>query len=82
MYSSGVYHEASCSSTNLDHAVLAVGYDTINSLPYYIVKNSWGMGWGQQGYILMTRNGKNNCGIASAGIYPTEPPQSTTAKSC
>jgi len=74
LYKSGVYYEPACSSSRLDHGVLAVGYGSDTSVTpaadYFIVKNSWGTSWGQKGYIWMARGRNNNCGIATQAAYP------------
>jgi len=70
-YKSGVY-KADC-GTKLDHGVLAVGYDKLNDLDYWIVKNSWSANWGDEGYILIEK-GKDTaggeCGILLSASYP------------
>lgn len=62
-YTGGVLSEA-C-GTKLDHGVLLVGYDD-NS---WLVKNSWGATWGDNGYVRLTKNG-NECGILNQPVYP------------
>jgi KDEL-tailed cysteine endopeptidase len=61
---------------NLDHGVLVVGYGTefLTSIPYWKVKNSWGTGWGEKGYIRIKRDDNDTtggvCGIAISASYP------------
>ena len=73
LYSSGIF-TAKC-GTNLDHAVLLVGYGTDEkNQNYYILKNSWGESWGEEGYMYLARgnynNGEGQCGVLMAGAYP------------
>ncbi|XP_051113846.1 cysteine proteinase 3-like [Andrographis paniculata] len=70
-YKNGVYTSTSCGSTPMDvnHAVLAVGYGVENGIPYWLIKNSWGADWGDDGYFKMEM-GKNMCGVATCASYP------------
>merc|ERR1712241_481134 len=65
-YSGGIV--TSGCGTNLDHGVLAAGYDSTQG--YYLVKNSWGRSWGDAGYLKISTSG-NVCGIHSQPSYPT-----------
>jgi len=67
-YSSGVL--TSGCGTNLDHAVLAVGYGTENGNDYWLVKNSWGTSWGMNGYIKIG-SATNQCGVLNQAGYPS-----------
>ena len=73
LYAGGVYESAQCKNQpqDVNHAVLAVGYGVAkeDDRKYWIIKNSWGEGWGVNGYFMMTR-GKNMCGVADCASYP------------
>ncbi|KAM3613016.1 uncharacterized protein V6R79_018812 [Siganus canaliculatus] len=60
-YQSGIIQHH-CSSHWSNHAVLIVGYDTTEDIPYWIVQNSWGTTWGDKGYVYI-KIGGNVCGM-------------------
>uniref|UniRef100_A0A4W4DPR2 Cathepsin L.1 n=1 Tax=Electrophorus electricus TaxID=8005 RepID=A0A4W4DPR2_ELEEL len=65
LYDSGDSSPMMCSSTDLDHGVLVVGYGSDSGQVI-----NWGIDWGQEGYIMMSRNKHNQCGITTASSYP------------
>ena len=72
-YSSGIYddHECFTDDEHLDHAVLVTGYGTENGKDFWNVKNSWGTGWGDEGYIRFARgNDDNICGVLDVPLIP------------
>jgi len=69
-YSGGIF-DGACKDVN--HAVIAVGYGVApDGTEYFIVRNSWGTTWGENGYIKVKRNAKNNnsCFIANYFVQP------------
>lgn len=83
VYRGGVYNEPACNTDRPTRAVLIVGYGTNSGQDYWIVKNSFGAAWGASGYIFMSRNNNNNCGIASFALAvsndPLPPPSTALA---
>lgn len=71
-YKSGVFADKLC-GTSLNHGVAVVGYGTQGTENFWIVRNSWGASWGEQGYIRMSRDIQTNtglCGICMAASAP------------
>jgi hypothetical protein len=78
-YKQGIIDSKEC-TPDVDHAVLAVGYGTYTNSEgklddYFILKNSWGKYWGEQGYARITANrskfGKGMCGIYVESYIPS-----------
>ncbi|CAN6177026.1 unnamed protein product [Urochloa humidicola] len=80
-YTSGIFNGV-C-GLKLDHGVTAVGYGSEDGNDFWIVKNSWGPGWGEGGYIRMARNvflPMGKCGIAMDASYPVKNGPNPAAK--
>ncbi|XP_051535503.1 dipeptidyl peptidase 1-like [Myxocyprinus asiaticus] len=76
-YKEGIYHHTGLRDTNnpfelTNHAVLLVGYGKCHKTgeKYWIVKNSWGNGWGENGYFRI-RRGTDECAIESIAVATT-----------
>jgi len=65
-YSSGTIWR-NCGA-DLDHAVLAVGWQKVAGIESFIVRNSWGADWGLNGYVMISANEKANKGQGVCGI--------------
>ena len=74
LYKSGVYDDLDC-GTELDHGVLLIGYgyDKNYDMDYWIIKNSWGKNWGENGYIRIKRNIDDNRGLCGIAMQPSIP---------
>jgi cathepsin L len=68
-YTGGIITSSDC-GTDTDHAVLAVGYGSENGVDYFLVKNSWGPAWGENGYVrLGMAPGAGICGCQHSPIF-------------
>lgn len=77
-YSSGIVTDKSCCQ-QLNHGVLVVGYKDANESNdqqgSWIVKNSWGSGWGESGFFRLSQESSKPagaCGIYQAASYPVK----------
>ena len=73
-YKEGIYSDYNCGD-QLDHGVLVVGYgtDEVQNMDYWLVKNSWGKLWGEEGYIRILRNIDDKNGLCGIAMQPTIP---------
>ena len=73
-YQSGIYNDIDC-GYELDHGVLLVGYgyDFELDMKYWIIKNSWGEEWGDNGYIRIQRNIDDSRGLCGIAMQPSIP---------
>lgn len=72
LYSEGIYTPApNQTKSGYDHAVLLVGYGSLGpGKDYWLIKNSWSEGWGEDGYAKLARNTNDFFKLAAVGIYP------------
>ena len=74
-YKSGIL-DSGCPSNEINHAVVAVGVGEKDGMKFWRVRNSWGVKWGDKGYIYIKReveNGPGQCAIAMKGCMPKYP---------
>lgn len=74
LYKKGIYSDLQC-GTELDHGVLLVGYgyDNYYNMKYWIIKNSWGSDWGENGYIRIERDIDDKRGLCGVAMQPSIP---------
>ena len=69
-YKSGIFNDLNdCGQSGADHAVSVVGYGSENGQDYFIIRNTWGRTWGENGYIRIARN-KRMCNVGAYAVYP------------
>lgn len=66
-YSGGIWTKDLNSGDNTDHAMQAVGFGVEDGTEYFILKNSWGKGWGEDGFMRIEARDDVEHGLL--GIY-------------
>ena len=71
LYMGGIYDEPKCNKDVQSHNVGVVGYGAAGDVKYWIVRNTWGTGWGEAGYVRMVRDKGDQCGLANYMLIPS-----------
>lgn len=71
-YGSGIF-QGYCGDLQNLHAVTIVGYGNENGIDYWLIKNSWGQTWGENGYMKILRGSSNSEGQCRIATYPSFP---------
>ncbi|XP_066578890.1 cathepsin K-like [Amia ocellicauda] len=69
-YQSGVFYDPQCTNWKQNHAMVVVGFGTEGTDNYWIIKNSWGTSWGENGYLLLAKDQGDECGVSQNGVIP------------
>ncbi|XP_020840588.2 cathepsin L2-like [Phascolarctos cinereus] len=78
-YRGGIFVDSKCKPRYTNHALVLVGYGHENQSTeenqneekkFWILKNSWGVAWGEKGYMRIAKDRNNHCGIATCAVYP------------
>jgi len=62
LYQGGIFDHCNKTNPDINHAVQLVGYGEENGTKYWLVRNSWGTRWGEDGYIRLKRHDVEPCG--------------------
>jgi hypothetical protein len=69
----GIYSPTEACTGILNHAVVIVGYGSVGTQKYWIIRNSWGTSFGEGGYIKIDANKINTCGLSTWLVYFRQP---------
>lgn len=64
-YKSGVVEN--CTDRSINHGVALVGLDELNGKEFFLIRNSWGTSWGDNGYIRLSTTG-SQCGLTTSSF--------------
>lgn len=67
LYEGGIYDDKKCHQDSINHSIGCVGFGVEGQTKYWILRNSWGTSWGEEGYMRMIWE-NNMCGVASMAV--------------